>query len=258
MSARVRTVQFIAIVFVVTGLWCCSSQAPIPLGAAEPSNASAKNRATIKSALAKFNSIIDGWRGTGQPRRGSARGAWQETAQLVWDFKKDVISIHYTAEKSKLLTSAIVTYDPRKKVYKMTAKMADKTERELEGTFKDKTLTLESKPDKKNEIYRISMTMTNPKRLNVLHEKRPATRKTYSRIAGVGYTRKGTRLASSDQVGPKCIVSGGAGTSKVTYKGKTYYVCCSGCRTAFEDDPEGIIAEAKKEAEEKKKKAKKG
>ncbi|MCB9949391.1 MAG: YHS domain-containing protein [Planctomycetaceae bacterium] len=28
------------------------------------------------------------------------------------------------------------------------------------------------------------------------------------------------------------------------YKGKTYYVCCTGCKQAFEDDPEGIIAAA--------------
>ncbi len=258
MSAKLRTVQIAVAGFLSFLVLTVCSTGIVPLWAAEPSQLNEQNRAVVKKALAEFNSIIDGWRGTGQPRRGSARGAWQETATWVWNFKKNSISIHYIAKNSKLLDSAIVTYDPKRKVYRMKAKMADKTERELEGKLKEKTLTLESKPDKKNEVYRISITMTNPKRLNVLHEKRPATRKTYSRIAGVGYTRKGTRLASSDQSGPKCIVSGGAGTTKVSYKGKTYYVCCSGCRTAFEDDPEGIIAQAKKEANEKKKKAKKG
>jgi YHS domain-containing protein len=29
----------------------------------------------------------------------------------------------------------------------------------------------------------------------------------------------------------------------VQYKGKTYYVCCTGCRDAFLDDPEGILEE---------------
>jgi YHS domain-containing protein len=30
----------------------------------------------------------------------------------------------------------------------------------------------------------------------------------------------------------------------VKYKGQTYYVCCTGCKQAFEDDPEGVIKEA--------------
>jgi YHS domain-containing protein len=30
---------------------------------------------------------------------------------------------------------------------------------------------------------------------------------------------------------------------QVTHKGKTYYVCCSGCRDAFRDEPEKYIRE---------------
>ena len=41
-----------------------------------------------KEALAQFNSLIGGWRGIGQPRRGSAAGSWQETANWVWDFSQ--------------------------------------------------------------------------------------------------------------------------------------------------------------------------
>ncbi|MSR57709.1 MAG: YHS domain-containing protein [Planctomycetaceae bacterium] len=36
------------------------------------------------------------------------------------------------------------------------------------------------------------------------------------------------------------------------YKGQTYWFCCTGCRDAFNDDPEGIIADAAKRAEKKK------
>jgi YHS domain-containing protein len=39
------------------------------------------------------------------------------------------------------------------------------------------------------------------------------------------------------------VVTGGAGTISVTHKGQTYYVCCTGCQQAFEDDPEGVLAE---------------
>ena len=39
------------------------------------------------------------------------------------------------------------------------------------------------------------------------------------------------------------MVTGGAASIPVSYKGKTYYVCCTGCKQAFDDDPEGILAE---------------
>jgi hypothetical protein len=50
----------------------------------------------------------------------------------------------------------------------------------------------------------------------------------------------------------ECIVTGGLGTIAVSYKGQTYHVCCSGCRDAFNDDPEKFI-KAFEEAKKKKK-----
>ena len=37
----------------------------------------------------------------------------------------------------------------------------------------------------------------------------------------------------------------------VTYQGKTYYVCCSGCRDLFNDNPAAIVAEAEARAKSK-------
>ena len=46
--------------------------------------------------------------------------------------------------------------------------------------------------------------------------------------------------------------SGGRGTIPVTYKGQTYYVCCTGCRDAFKEDPEKYLKEyAERKAKEK-------
>jgi hypothetical protein len=42
---------------------------------------------------------------------------------------------------------------------------------------------------------------------------------------------------------PECVVSGGLGTMAISYQGKTYHVCCSGCRDAFKDEPEKYIKE---------------
>ena len=70
-----------------------------------------------------------------------------------------------------------------------------------------------------------------------------STPRLYDTIAG---QRQGTSFAKADDdYGDReCIVSQGLGTMSVSFQGKTYYVCCSGCRAAFEEEPERWIAKA--------------
>ena len=206
-----------------------------------------------KQALSKFNSLIGGWRGVGMPRRGSSKGAWSETADWVWDFSDGKVALRYDTKKSKLLTESRLTYDPAKKMYHLTAKFADGAERNYSGRLTETKLVLESQPDKNGDLSRLTVTLLNPKRTLVLHERRPSRQKFYVRVAEVGYTRAGTSLAIAGANEPQCVVTGGKGTTRVSYQGKTYYVCCSGCKQAFDDDPAGIIAEYKKRLAERKK-----
>ncbi|MBI1314741.1 YHS domain-containing protein [bacterium] len=69
-----------------------------------------------------------------------------------------------------------------------------------------------------------------------------------------GTQRNGVSFAKADDdYGDRtCVISGGLGTSTVTYNGKSYYVCCSGCKAAFEDDPETWIAKFEAKKNEKK------
>ncbi len=55
----------------------------------------------------------------------------------------------------------------------------------------------------------------------------------------VASQREGTSfaLAETNYGDRECIVSQGLGTMTVSYMGRTYYVCCSGCQAAFNDDP---------------------
>ena len=94
------------------------------------------------------------------------------------------------------------------------------------------------------DAHRVTFQMRHEDRFLVLFETKPAGQNAFARVAEIGYTRKGGSFASAADAGPKCIVTGGRGSMAVEYKGKTYYVCCSGCKTAFQEDPDGIIAEA--------------
>lgn len=223
------------------------------------SNVTAEDRAAARAALEEFNSLIGEWRGVGQVRRGSNRGAWLEQAEWVWRIKSDQPALRYKVEKGNQLKTATLTYVPAEKIFHLVAVLPDDAKRKYAGQLEDGKLVLESPADADGAAHRITVTRLNEKRTLVLFQKRGAKQKRFSRVAEVGYTREGTKLAEVGGGSPECIVTGGKGTSTIEYKGKTYYLCCSGCREAFLDDPEGIIAEAKERLEKRRaKKSKAG
>jgi len=222
-----------------------------------------ESRAAIQEALAELNPLVGGWRGVGQPVRLSNKGSWTETADWVWEIKKEHVGIRYAVKDGKHLASALLTWNPEKKEFILTATLPDKSERVYTGKSSGNKLTLESQPDSSGDVHQIVVTQLNEKRTLVLFQIRSKDQKQFNRVAEVGYTREGTRLADDGVGGPECIVTGGKGTMSTIYKGKTYWFCCTGCRDAFNDDPDTIIAQAearaakkKAEADNKEKKAK--
>lgn len=207
-------------------------------------------KASAIEALRDFNGLIGSWRGVGQVKRNSQQGAWQETAELVWELKPKSTGIRINVSEGKEWKTALLAYDETNKTFTLTATLPDDTSRKYEGKLTDKRLVLEGADDKK-EVHRLTLTTLNENRMLILFEKRPEQQSFFTRVGEVGYQRQGTRLAAVGGTGPVCVVTGGAGTMPVTYKGTTYYVCCTGCRDAFNDDPEGILTAYKKKLESK-------
>jgi YHS domain-containing protein len=228
-----------------------------------------------REALKRFNPMIGGWRGVGQPRRGSSSGAWSEKASWTWQFQTDKpvlkrqpksaakskaitsaksTGIRFQSPASKLIVDGLFGYNSSTGTFTLEATMADKTRRSYRGkSGSGGVLVLETGVDVKQQVHRLTIRTLNSKRMLMLHERRRQGSTFYTRVAGIGFTRSGTRLATAN-FGPLCIVTEGKGTSKVPYKGKSYWVCCSGCRGAFLDDPEGVLADARERAAAKKKK----
>ena len=99
-------------------------------------------------------------------------------------------------------------------------------------------------------VRRITLTPFHDTRLLVLYESEDADRGSFDRLGEVGYTRESVAFAAGDSY-PVCIVTEGRGTIAVNHKGKTYHVCCSGCRDLFNENPEAILAEAEARRKEK-------
>lgn len=198
--------------------------------------------ADVIAALEEFNLLIGEWRGVGQPKRGSSQGAWKETGECVWEITKETTGIRWKATDGKLWSSALIGYVPDKKQYTVRMELPDKSTREYAGKYEKQKLVVESDADAAGEVHRLTLSLLNENRLTALFEKRAKQQTFYNRVAEIGIQRQGTTLAATDGSGPECVVTGGKGTIAVTHKGQTYYVCCTGCRDAFNDDPEGILA----------------
>jgi YHS domain-containing protein len=209
-------------------------------------------RAAAQEALAELNPLIGGWRGVGLPVRNSNKGSWSETAQWIWEIKKDRVGVRYNVKEGKHLASALVTWDPENEDFVLEATLPDKSERTYTGKSSGNKISFESQPDPNGNVHQILLTQLNEKRTLVLFQVRARDQKQFSRVAEVGYTRQGTKLADEGVGGPECIVTGGKGTMSTVYKGKTYWFCCTGCRDAFMDDPDTIIAQAEAKAAKKK------
>lgn len=218
-------------------LVCLCNLSILALSAPEPTNA--------KQALSEFNRIIGNWKGVGQVKRNSTDGAWRENNVIAWKIAKNITGIEFKITDGKQIQSALVTWSATDKQYHLTANMVGDKKREYLGSIEKDTAIFESKADSDGVISRITIKQLSDIRLLILYEQRRESQALYSRIAEVGYTREGARLATTGQSGPVCIVTGGAGTIQVSHKGQSYFVCCTGCKEAFDNDPETYIAEYK-------------
>lgn len=222
-----------------------------PVGANPP----AEKPASAKEALRPFNLLVGSWKGTGTPegtREERAAGLWTETAAWGWQFKGQDVFLTATFDKGKHFTKGELRYSPEKAAYQLLLTAPDKSTATFAGGLKDKVLTLDRTDGPAGEDQRLVVSLLHHNRHLVRFETRPAGAATgFVKKWQVGATKEGVPFADVPK-GPECIVSGGAGTMKVTHNGETYYVCCSGCRDAFKDDPEKFIKEAAAKAKDKK------
>jgi hypothetical protein len=199
-----------------------------------------------KEALQAFNDLIGSWRATGTPQQGPReerlKNFWTETISWEWQFKGKDVFLKAAIDKGKHFSGGELRYLPDQDRYRLTLRTPAKETVEFEGEWKDKRLTLERTDAGKQETQRLVVSLLHSNRYLYRYEVKPANQTIFTALYQVGATKEGVPFAGPDGK-RECIVSGGLGTMPVMYKGKTYYVCCSGCRDAFNEEPEKYIKE---------------
>jgi hypothetical protein len=198
-----------------------------------------------REALKAFNDLIGSWRGTGIPegtREQKQRGFWTETLDWAWQFQGDDAWLKVAFDNGKYFAKGELRYLPDKDLYRFTVQTADQRTQSFEGPLKDNRLVLDRLDETQKQSQRLTVILLHANRFLYRYEVKPQEQAVFKPLYQVGATKEGVPFAEGDGK-PECVVTGGLGTIKVVYQGKTYYVCCSGCRDVFKDDPEKFIKE---------------
>lgn len=199
--------------------------------------------AVADPALQALQDFVGTWKGVGQVRRGSSQGAWIEESGWRWDFHGGQGAIVFTAPQSKHLVEGRITAATDGKL-KLAAKTAAGATIDYAGVRDDAdgalTFTSDAVPD--GAPQRVVLRFAAEKqRLVAALERRIGGGEAYTRLAEIGYTRAGSNFGKDGGSGPVCIVTGGSAEIAVKYLDKTYYVCCTGCKDLFEENPAKFV-----------------
>jgi len=228
---------------------------------------SAESRRDLLAAMKPVQVMLGGWNGTTQKVVGDFKAL--DKPQWVWDFQtnRDQPAMVMTSEKSPYFREARLTYLTDKELFQLTSTDPEGKTRTYQGKFSEPVEEFEGDDQKMHVRYALNLEQIDAETardqwqitFNQQHNHRylvELAKKRGSRFLKfdtVATQREGTSFAKndSDYGDRECIISGGLGTMQVSYNGKSYWVCCTGCQAAFNDDPESWLAEfAKKKAAE--------
>lgn len=224
MTKRLISIPILVTGLILTSLW------------ADEKTDSAK----AKKGLQEIGEFVGQWNLDAKPTKGSS---WRETLSFGWKFKADDSWLILENKDGKFFTKGDVRYLPAKKQYQLTLAVPSESTLVFLGDFKRDVLKLEAKDPKTGDVHRLSMnTLSEGVRLSMTYEIQKGGKGLFLTQYKAAGTKEGETFAGgAASKKPECIVTGGVGTSAVSYNGKTYYVCCSGCRDEFNENPKKYV-----------------
>lgn len=218
----------------------------------------------IPAAFKPFEHLIGAWKGAGIPEANKIRG-WPEKQNWAWTFENGTPSgMSVEMDKDKTLAKAKLTYDPKTKQYHLDGTDPEGKPVSFVGTLAKDGQTLEL--DRVNDLpggvkQKLSLRLnSNMIRYTVWDDRQEPGAPRFSRFIEVNQGKVGESFAAGGGASnlPKCILTGGTATMSVSFQGKSYPICCTGCRDEFEADPEKYVKKAALMAASEKKEAKPG
>jgi len=182
-----------------------------------------KGPSTTKEAMKPIQFLVGEWKATWTPEGKDAKDSWEELQAWEYKIEKDEYALQFTVKDGKRFKDGILTYDLKKKAYRLDVTRADDKKAAFEGKLSGKDLVLDEMADEKAAHERVTFNFLRDNRFIGDTQKREAGAKAWVATAAIQFTKQGVPFVRSEA--PKCIVTGGTGSIEVAYQGKSYYVC---------------------------------
>lgn len=209
----------------------------------------------VTKQLDALQILVGNWRGvTNREFEGTKKVV---PTQWAWDFLTDKKhpSLVMKTDDNPYFTEARLTYLTDADEYQMQLKDGDGEISTFKGEFTEPVSEIIGEDEKTHRTFKIAFTeedmgddneqwqvtfnqQRNNRFLTELSKRRGSSPR-FQRFDTIAAQREGTSFAinDSDYKDRTCVVSGGLGTIRVSHENQSYWVCCSGCVAAFNDDP---------------------
>jgi hypothetical protein len=181
-----------------------------------------KDPASTKEAMRPVQVLVGEWRVNVTPGDDPSK-SWEETQAWEYKIEKEEYSLQVSIKDGKKFKEGLLTYDLKKKLYRLELVRADGKKSTFEGKLSGKELTLEEVAAEGAAAERLNYNFLRDIRFIGSIDRRDAGSKTWNETHGYQFTRAGVSIVRTET--PKCVVTGGTGSMTLEYQGKTYYVC---------------------------------
>lgn len=209
---------------------------------------------SVMAALRPLQILLGRWNGT-------SRKAVLDQPEWVWDLTTDPgqPALVLTSDKGVYIHEGRLTFLTGSQEYEFSVKDGDGNRKVYRGVFAKPVQDVPGDDQKPQRTYKLLLTEAVPEdapeqwqlaigqqenNRYIVEVDRKRGNGRFQRVDTVNTQREGTSFAISDtDYGDKtCLISQGLGTISVSYAGKSYWVCCTGCKAAFEEDPKKWVA----------------
>ena len=203
-----------------------------------------KEPSSTKEAMKPIQLLVGEWRVQVSCDDGKEE-PWEEIQSWEYKIDKEEYALQFESKGSKKFKSGVLSYDLKKKTYRLDALRANDQRASYEGKLSGKELHLEEVVDAKATQEKVGFTLLRDNRILIGLERKEAGKNNWAPSLSFASTKQGVPFVRAAQT--FCVVTGGTPSSTVEYKGVTYNLCCNSCRKEFLAHPEETIARAKKE-----------
>jgi YHS domain-containing protein len=214
-----------------------------------------ESTSTVPAPFTPFEHLVGAWKGMAIPATNRLKG-WTERHLWAWKFADgQPVGMTLTIEGGKVLAKGQLLYDATTRAYRLEGTDPSGKPVAFTGAWDAprKTLVLDRAEASPGAKERLSIRLnSNLIRYTMWLDRREPGAPQFAKVIDINPGKEGEAFAASGSAVelPKCIITGGAATLSVTHEGKTYPLCCTGCRDEFLDNPAKYVQKALLQAQD--------